>query len=202
MPPVFPHLVVYVPLMHPELLPSGLPEGLSVLWPGVSASRSFPRGSRVAAWRPAMPYSPAEAEACLTDLEALGRDMLRGTPVRAASAVRPDAASDFAPEEAAALARFAGQEGASASATRPAAGGQADLSDSSALTGLADREEAKRRAHRLLLLAWLQEERVRDMGGLLRRYHAGSTALARALGQEEDGGIAPAAREDDQGRSA
>lgn len=192
MPPIPPRLVVYVPLMHPELLPLGLPDGLSVLWPGLSpASHPFPRNSRVAVWRPAMPYSPAEAEACLTDFEALGRDMLGGTPVRAASAARPVAARAFAPAEAEALARFAGQKGrGAASPVGPGAeGGLSDPPDP------ADREEVKRRAHRLLLLAWLQEERVRDMGGLWRRYHAGSAALARELCPEEIGGTVPGARE-------
>lgn len=180
MPPVPPRLIVYVPLMHVELLPPGLPEGLSVLWPGLSASRPVPRDSRVAVWRPDMPYAPTEAEACLADFEALGRDMLGGSPVRAAGALRGAARPGVAPEEAAALAHFAGQGGR-----------LPGVSDLSGFPDLSDREEAKRRAQRLLLLAWLQEERVSEMSALVRRYHAGSSALARELCREETGGTAP-----------
>ena len=186
MPAILPSLIVYVPLMHPELLPSGLPEGLSVLWPGLpTSSRSFPRGGRVAAWRPPMPYSPAEAAACLADLEALGRDMLDGAPVHAAGAARPTAGGGFASGEALALNRFAGQGRQSPVSAPSALPVAADAGDS----GSCETESERRRAQRLLLLAWLQEERVRDMDGLWNRYHAGSAALAGALCADREGGI-------------
>lgn len=184
MPAILPSLIVYVPLMHSALLPPGLPGGLSVLWPGLPASsRSFPRDGRVAAWRPPMPYSPAEAAACLAALEALGRDMLRGTPVHAAGAARPTAGSGLASGEALALSRFVGQGGPASVSTSLASPVAAGAGNSAPC----DTENAQRRAQRLLLLAWLQEERVWDMNGLWSRYHAGAAALAGAFCEARGG---------------
>lgn len=103
-------------------------------------------------------WSPAEAAACLEDLKRLEPEA-----VRAALPLEADVRGRQQQDEMDALDAFAGRGG----------GRGGDLA-------------IRRRAQRLLLTAWLQEERVREMRDLAARYARSASALALALHDEED----------------
>ncbi len=149
--------LVYVPLLHRQLLPEGLPEGVRPLWPGLP-SRMKEKDADGWCDIP-LPYSPAEAASCLNDLSRLddaGLAALAATP-----AARQVAEKDV--EEREALRRFARD-------------GQVPDSSESALL------ETRRWAQRFLLLGWMQEEHVLEMDRLAERYRAGAHRLAQQLG--------------------
>lgn len=149
--------LVYVPTLHPQLLPSGIPARIRLVWPGLPARM---KGKDVEGWWDIpLPYSPAEAASCLNDLSRLddaGLASLAATP-----AARQDAGKDLAEREA--LRRFARD------------GGVPDGGESALL-------ETRRWAQRFLLLGWLQEEHVLEMDRLAERYRAGAQRLAEQLG--------------------
>lgn len=149
--------LVYVPLLHRQLLPDGLPEGVRPLWPGLPSRM---KEKDVDGWCDVpLPYSPAEAASCLNDLSRLddaGLAALAATP-----AARQVAEREAGEREA--LRRFA-RDGQT-----PEGGEGVTL-------------ETRRWAQRFLLLGWLQEEHVLEMDRLAERYRAGAQRLAEELG--------------------
>lgn len=149
-----------LPLLHPDTLP--LPEpprGAAHLWPGLP---DMPQGF----WRPdAYPFTPAQAAACLEDMRAMSEAALSGMPVEALAArgCDPQAARDA--EEIQEVARFA--RSGTADASRAGAG-----------------EIRRTAAQKVLLWAWLLEERRRELRELALGYGAGKARLAEALGLE------------------
>lgn len=179
MSPVFSDLVVYIPLMHEELLSPGLPEGLSLFSPLGPGTPDSPTTAGKKQWRPDLPYSSKEVSACLADMEMLGRDMLSGNPVQtmAASFLPPERA--FTQEEAHALECFSKNRQNETAFSRELSGTgmKNEVSTDTVLS-------VRRRAQRLLLLAWLQEERVRDMEALLKRCQGCVTRLSETMGTD------------------
>lgn len=121
-----------------------------------------------------LPLSPLQAQACLHDLQAMTDAALSGTPLRAW--LGGQAASLRGQAESVARAAFAAGRG----------------DEMAALAAEAAAEERERlcRAQRLLLLCWLQEERLAEMAALHRRYTGNRARLAAALddGRELDAG--------------
>lgn len=166
-----PSLIVYVPILHRELLPSNLPEGVMTVWPGLPETAASEMEQRLTP--PALPYSPREAAACLEDLRRLSEDDLVALSLpRSADRNIPST------EEQRALRAF------SRTGTTPEEASDAVL------------EETRRWAQRFLLLGWIQEERVLEMASLTARYRAGAARLAARFGNgdeseaKEDGTLA------------
>ena len=135
-------LLIALPHLHPELvredartLGLSLPEETLVLWPGLP-------GMPEHAHAPALPWSPAQAAACLADFERTIRDGAHGlavTPLAAGGL--SSSGGDLSPAEQDALARL--KDGGTPS-IRPDAPSVIRLK--------------RENAQRTLLLAWLQEQ--------------------------------------------
>lgn len=155
-----------------EDAPPGL-DGLPRLWPGLPQTEAGcpahaghcppPRGP----WfRPDnFPLTPPEALACLRDLQAMTEAALSGVPVRA-----------WQSRQGAAL-----REQAESAARRAFAAGQGDEAAALAVAEQAAERERLCRAQRLLLLCWLQEERLAEMAELSNRYADGRARLDAAF---------------------
>lgn len=156
-----PSLIVYIPILHRELLPPNLPEGILTVWPGLPETAVFGMEQRMTP--SALPYSPREAAACLEDLRRLNEDDLV-----ALSLPRKEERDVPSNEEQCALRAF------SRTGTMPEA-----VSDTALV-------ETRRWAQRFLLLGWLQEERVLEMASLTARYRAGAARLAARFGNGDE----------------
>lgn len=170
--------LLYVPTLHRELLPAGLPEDLTILsvWPGLPDTCGTGEG-----WfRPDLPYTPAQASACLADLAALDADSLSlaGTPdFDGARQARQRASSR---QEEKDLAQFA----------RTGTSGSTDTNTSDTTEATAQTvpksdiptKETRKWAQNFLLIGWLQEERMLEMDTLLARYRRGAERLTAQLG--------------------
>lgn len=174
--------VVRGPLAGEET-PSPL-AGLPRLWPGLPREDETLRQGAGGAPAPQGPWfhpgnfplTPQQALACLQDLQRMTDAALSGTPLRAWQGRQRDSLRGQA--ESAARAAFAAGAG-----------------DETAALAAAEAAEARERlcrAQRLLLLCWLQEERLAEMAALHRRYAGGRAHLAAAL----DGENADAASSD------
>ena len=176
---MFPSLIIYVPVLHEDLIPAELPANIVTLNPGLPRPRSVARSLQGQekgrlSWTPDFPYKTAEAAACLEDLKSLNE----GGPLLAAAAMQGDARrAGMEADEERALARFAGAV--------PQSSGQSSGQTPEAVPG-EDTLQARRRAQRLLLLVWAQEERIAETRRLLSRYEQGAAALAAAFGSDED----------------
>ena len=156
--------LVYVPTMHREFFPKGLPECVRPVWPGLPDGRDGKRNPEE--WYAmALPYTSREAAACLADLAQLDE---------AGLAALSEAAATFQDRE-----RRAQQE--RRDLKRFAATGELRDAD-----GPSSAEAPGRWAQRFLLLGWLQEERVLEMERLAARYRTGAARLASHLGDEEE----------------
>ena len=159
-------MVLSLPLLHSEspdpLWRSKAPH----LWPGLP---HMPETGYVEL--PGAPFSPAQAAACLADLEAMSEAALTGVPLQALAARenRPQARRDA--DERTALRHFAatGEESA------PPSGLRQEFA-----------QLAFTAAQKILLWAWLLEERQREMRALSSSFDAGAGNLMDALGVEED----------------
>lgn len=163
-------VIVYMPTLHRQFLPQGLPPMVLPVWPGLPARlKGRPEG-----WYDMpFPYSPTEAAACLTDLSRLDDAGLAAFSA-ATPAVRRVARLEE--EERADMRRFA----RSGELRRQPSEEEQEA-------------ETRRWAQRFLLLGWLQEEHVLEMGQLTERYRAGAHKLASHLdGAPGDGKAAPA----------
>ncbi len=178
-------LVVYIPLMHEELLPPGLPEGLSLFCPGCSGMPGSSSVKGQKQWRPDMPYSSKEVRACLADMEMLGWDMLSGNPVQTMAASFLPSKKVFTQEEARALKGFSKNVSGITSKQNEAAFSHELFSTDVESSVSTISHSARCRAQRLLLLAWLQEERVRDMEVLLEKCQSCATTLNETMGTDE-----------------
>ncbi len=152
---------IYVPALHRDLVPPELAEGVSTCWPGLPLSDAEREGF----FCPDFVWSPAEAAACLEDLKRLEPEAAAAAP-----ALEADMQGRKQRTEMHELDVFAGR----IAADDPHAP-----------------REARIRAQRLLLTAWLQEERVRDMQELAERYARSAAALAAVLDDESGGREAP-----------
>ncbi len=150
--------LIYIPTLHRELVPPGLPEGISTCWPGLP----LPDSEREGTFCPDFVWSPVEAAACLEDLKRLEPEA-----ARAALALEADMQGRKRRTEMEDLDVFAGRIAA----------------DDSCVP-----RESRIRAQRLLLTAWLQEDRVRDMKELAERYARSAAALAEMLDDGTGGG--------------
>lgn len=165
-------LVIALPRLHPALVEEdaralglNVPEGVRILWPGLP-------GRPEQAYAPVLPWSPAQAAACLADFEQNARDGAHGlalTPLAAQSLLPSDAA--LSPAEQDALARLKDTGTPSAHPDAPS------------LIRL-----KRENAQRTLLLAWLQEQQVLELAELSRSVAQKQRRLAGLLG---DGYPAP-----------
>ncbi len=125
-------LFLAVPWMHAELI--DLPEDCLTLLPGLP-----PYAGRT--WQPAdLPWTGAEASACLAEFERAVLDGAAGTPVQSLYAAQDPS----------------GLSESEASALREMAGGNAEPQSTA----------AARRAQHILLLAWLKEKQSLEMAAL------------------------------------
>lgn len=164
-------LLIALPHLHPELvredartLGLSLPEETLVLWPGLP-------GMPEHAHAPALPWSPAQAAACLADFERTIRDGAHGlavTPLAAGGL--SSSGGDLSPAEQDALARL--KDGGTPS-IRPDAPSVIRLK--------------RENAQRTLLLAWLQEQQNIELKELARSVTRKQADLAALLGD----GLAP-----------
>ncbi len=168
-------LVIALPHLHPALVEEDaralglhVPEGIHTLWPGLP-------GKPDNAYAPVLPWSAAQAAACLADFEQSARDGARGlalTPLAAQSLLPSDAV--LSPAEQDALARLAEHAPSSSRETSPA-------------TPSVVRQKQEY-AQRALLLAWLQEQQALELAELTRSVARQQSRLAGLLG---DGFPAP-----------
>lgn len=180
------HPVLYIPLLHRELAPDCLPEGVAFLSAGLPAVPSVvggapqdaARGAAAPVWRsPLLPLSEAEARACLAELLDFGLNVGSGphgdlaAMVAALESARDEAPFSLDTSELAALRDFA-------------SGGVADRSASEEPAGA----ERNRRiaAQKTLILAWHLEERVRELDALKEKFSRSRESLAHILGVEGD----------------
>ncbi len=164
--------IVYVPTMHREFFPEGFSECVRPFWPGLSSRHCGQQNPD--AWHEiSLPYTPAEAAACLAELAQLDE---AGIASLSDTGTYPGASAHRLSRERHDLKLFAetgecreaGKEGPST-------------------------EDMQRWAQRFLLLGWLQEERVMEMEALSERYRAGAEKLAVHLGEQN-----PAAEPSDE----
>lgn len=171
--------IVRLPALRGPLAGEAVPAGLAVLprlWPGLPQTEAG--GAASAGRGPApqgpwfypdnFPLTPPEALACLRDLQAMTEAALSGVPLRAWQSRQGAALREQA--ESAARRAFAAAQG----------------NEQAALARAAEAEARERlcRAQRLLLLGWLQEERLAEMATLNGRYADGRARLEAALGAE------------------
>ena len=146
--------------------------GVARLWPGLPDAPSgffCPQE---------YPFSPGEAQACLNDLQQLGDAALSGMQVGAAAAGNARAASHSS--EMALIKGLRSFDGDTAAA----------------LAAEAARKDllARRQAQKMLLWAWLQEDRLADLAELAASFAQNASGLTAALGVDPDedlAGLAP-----------
>lgn len=169
-------IVVRLPVVRGPLAGEETPPclaGLPRLWPGLPRDVVASRGATGGVSAPQgpwffpedLPLDPRQALACLQDLQHMTDAALTGTPLRAWQGRQAESLRSQA--ESAARAAFA------------AGGG--DEADALAAAEAAEEGERRCRAQRLLLLCWLQEERLAEMAALHRRYAGGRAHLAAAF---------------------
>ncbi len=180
---------VRLPLVRGPLAGERTPprlDGIPRLWPGLPRGGEASRDTESGVPAPQGPWfvpgnfslSPRQALACLQDLQGMTDAALTGTPLpawqgRQTATLRSQA-------EIAARAAFAGA---------------GDESAALAAAEAAEEKERLCRAQRLLLLCWLQEERLAEMAALHRRYAGGRAHLAASL-DGEDGAALPGLPDD------
>lgn len=184
-------IFIRLPVLRGPLAGEGAPSplaGLPRLWPGLPQEEEAPRQGAGGAPAPQgpwfhpgnLPLTPRQALACLQDLQRMTDAALSGTPLRAWQGRQRDSLRGQA--ESAARAAFAAGAG-----------------DETAALAAAEAAEARERlcrAQRLLLLCWLQEERLAEMAALHRRYAGGRAHLAAALDGENAEASSPALPDD------
>lgn len=167
-----PACLAALPRLWPGLPETGMPDG-------AAGGAPAPRGPW---YTPAnLPLSPRQALACLRDLQAMTDAALSGTPLRAWQGGQ--AASLRGQAESAARSVFAA--------------GAGDETAALAAAEAAEERERLCRAQRLLLLCWLQEERLAEMAALHRRYAGDRAQLAATLDDGRERTEAPAGLPDD-----
>ena len=172
-------IVVRLPVVRGPLAGEGTPSclaGLPRLWPGLPRDLAALRGTESGTPAPQGPWffpedfplTPQQALACLHDLQHMADAALSGTPLPA-----------WQGRQAAAL------RGQAESAARAAFAGAGDEAAALAAAEAVEELERRCRAQRLLLLCWLQEERLAEMAALHRRYAGGRAHLAAAFDGDE-----------------
>lgn len=186
------HPVLYIPLLHRELAPACLPDGVEFLSAGLPAASSVVGGTSgnvpvaARAWRsPLLPLSESEARACLAELLDFGLNVGSGPHGDLAAMVAAlESAQDEAPfslgrSELAALEHFAS-----------GGAGGVDASGASSGSASGDPAQAERNqriaAQKTLILAWHLEERVRELDALKEKFSRSRESLADILGVETD----------------
>lgn len=156
----FPADAAFLPAtcLHAALFPTF--SGLEL--PECPPYAAMPKADTVACPLVNLPFSPQEARACLAELRSLNADALSQELHRT---VEHLGRANLPVHEAAALARFSGT-----AAT--------DVSPEARL----------RQAQTLLLMAWVQEERVLEIAELSRRCARSEKKLAALLGDGDTGG--------------
>lgn len=147
-----------VPFLHPDDALRDAPNGARACWPGQAVPQTQ---DPTRLWQPALPYSPEEAAQCLRDLRAMGRE--RPTMSREDGAQGRGLTDD----ERASLTAFCAEPATGTDSATPA-------SDAPSLA-------RTRQAQRCLLMAWVQEEHVREIRALLERCRVEAAALASQL---------------------
>ncbi|WP_223290393.1 hypothetical protein [Nitratidesulfovibrio sp. SRB-5] len=189
------HPVLYIPLLHRELAPACLPEGVAFLSAGLPGAPSVGGGapqdaaaaSAAAPWRsPLLPLSEAEARACLAELLDFGMNVGSGPHGDLAAMVAAlESAQDEAPfslgrSELAALENFS-------SGGTGGTGGTDGTGDGAASEDAAQADRNRRMAaQKTLILAWHLEERVRELDALKEKFSRSRESLADILGVETD----------------
>lgn len=169
-------LIVRLPALRGPLPGEHVPScltGLPRLWPGLPQTEAVSRAGAEAGippqgpwFRPdTFPLSPPEALACVRDLQAMTEAALSGVPVRA-----------WQNRQGAAM-----REQAESAARQAFAAARGDEEQALARAAQAEERERLCRAQRLLLLCWLQEERLAEMAALSGRYADGRARLDAAL---------------------
>ena len=163
------HLLLALPRLHAVLaeeegrrLVSSLPENMLTLWPGLPEQ---PEKSLL----PDLPWTPAQAAACLADFERSAREGAHGLAVTHLT-VRDmqSAAAGLSPEEQDALARLQVME----------TGEEPEEDDSPTA-----RQLRRESAQRTLLLNWLQEKQYLELNELSRLVASKQAGLAGILGE-------------------
>lgn len=154
-----------LPVLHPDtLLPSTAQAAIPGphLWPGLP---HMPDGF----WSPeSYPFAPEQAAACLGDMRAASEAALAGASLQTLAARDLGSGSTRDAEEIRTVVNFSRT-------------GAADGAD-----GRVALERARSAAHKVLLWAWLLEERVRELRELARRYGDGKARLSEAIGLERE----------------
>lgn len=155
-----------LPLLHRDSVAEGWRSKAMYIWPGLP---NMPETGYIELV--GYPFSPRDALACLSDMEAMSAAGVSGVPLQALAAHenRPQAAREL--EEKDALRRFAatGEEVPEAPEAPPV-----------------DTVLLRKAAHNVLLWAWLLEERQREVRDLASSFDANASHLMDALGVEED----------------
>ena len=158
--------LLFLPTLHPDVPPHAFPAALTRvalhLWPGQPGMPDH------GYWLPSRyPFAPAQAAACLADMQAMSEAALSGVPLQALIPrdARPESLRER--EEARDLAQFA--HAGAAPGLPPEA---------------PDEQPLRAAAQKTLLWAWLLEERSRELRELTRGYGAQSARLAESLGAE------------------
>ena len=141
------------------------------LWPGLPDTAGEAQGCHVPA---DYPFAPREAAQCLNDMRAMESAALTGVPLQALSHMQGDGRAARQAAEAADLRRFRRT-------------GQCAAPEEEAL------RQSRLRAQKVLLWAWLLEERVLELRGLADACSGGGASLlAAALGEgdtDDDFGV-------------
>lgn len=183
-----PH-VLYFPLLHRELAPACLPEGVEFLSPGLPPMPALAGAADAAApaatppWRsPLLPLTEGEARACLAELLDFGMNVGAApggdlaVMVAALESAQGDSPFSLGRDELAALDSFAASGAPSAAAAAPA--DPAHSEDEQRLRRIA--------AQKTLILAWHLEERARELDLLKDKFARSRENLANILGVESD----------------
>jgi hypothetical protein len=140
-------------------------EGALRLWPGLP---DVPGQGRFCPEN--YPFSPREAAACLSDLLQMGEAALSGLSVGAAATGNARVARR---NSEMALLEELGRSDGDAEAARAAEAARREFIE-------------RQQAQKVLIWAWQQEERLKDMAGIAEQFSQSAGGLAAVLGAEPD----------------
>jgi hypothetical protein len=160
--------IVYVPTLHACLAPPDLPSGILFAGADIAALRGG--AASPAGVLEGLPFTPAEAASVLREMLELGLTLTAGGALgelagREVLAREEAGRNRFSPAEEADLAAFAAGAGVKAAEA-------GDLL-----------EEERKKAHKVLLLAWEHENGVMEINALERKIAENQARLASSLGE-------------------
>ncbi len=162
----FQNTPLYLPILRKDnvadsLLAKFLPLNAAYIWPGLE---HMPKDY----WQPNnYPFAPKAAKACLNDLHAMSEAALFGMPIHSIMGGQDQRIEAKNIQEQNTLAQFAN-------------------TGETQNTSPTDDTHILQAAQKIILWAWLLEERFYEINGLTQSYSQGIKGLADALGVEHD----------------